>query len=86
MLGIVLHKVWYDGIGHGQEIFTGFIVLESEFILLPNVTGQVADILMSPGCEVIQSSFEEIEQASPLSFFTVDHGEGRKEISEGFLE
>jgi hypothetical protein len=56
MLSIILDKVGNNGLHHSKELVIRFAVFNTDFIFLTNITCQVADILMSPLCEVFVTS------------------------------
>lgn len=48
MLSVVFDEVGNNLVGHFNQILCGLLISDSEFILLANIAGQVAYILVAP--------------------------------------
>ena len=80
MLGIVKNKVRNYLINQNQELIIRLVVLQSDFVLLPNIASQIAHILVSPLCEVTIGSLEQIIETSSGTFLSENHRQNGQKV------
>ena len=73
MLSIVENKVRYDDFNKVNQFIEGLIILESKIVLLSDIAGQVADVLMTPWSEICLLALQEIIETGSGPFLTKDH-------------